>query len=1200
MNTVNQNHTTEESTMNNTQPTDLLMGFNPEEDVTMNNQVTLSLEDIFASFVAEDISEHVKESLTLTQLKREEELRKVRSRSLKTAAKMVTGVALLEELGEESEIGIAVLSLVVTQRTYLRGKQFKNQANSVSKLEFMKESIKLCHTENTAEVLLAKLNEAIKYLNNYTTNPNEVTYKLLNGEERTRTLVQEYSPSKTDISIGLRDTGLTIIAPKGSVLTPVEGQPLTFLRTSTLTLSLDNLNRNTEEVLRRVQIHNENTLITSLENIKRYTKAPYAFNKGLDTLALLLVLKENNIDVKTLFESANKGQKKLLVLVRKEKHNNLVKTLERLPAPAANFSEKYGRTGVVSPSEALQGYVTPMTTLPCLVEFFKDEAGDIKVRLRENANKTVSRFEKLDNAKVLWKVKTKVFLIDDCTKYNEKLQFATVGGDILVPDNWILSNGPCRVVTAMKFGGVKASTTSFANLDENLRSQDVAVLSSAAFKGGMLAAIGCATGRYDWLPSLKDVALAAEKTEDGIKAVNNNLKGYYSNYLKPFLTTMNITGEVVEGYMIELDLCVTNPYAVDNHKTAEDLSMIEEDAILKATDELVAIMENGEKDAYGLRGYVSRMKAQNPDFSVMEWISAGLKDGNIERKKLKTNVTMQEIQSAFHWFNSDRAEQWVLDLLAEQVANGIDVKKVYAAQYIGGVEKNIEKILEVSDICDQLLSLHEEVGHTIQKDSPVYNKSIIEGLLPLFTVSDDFGWIKLVFPNGEEVDIPAGSILLGDIVKQLQNPNKTFVVTKGLLVNVLDAMKDMFDEHSNFVSTRSKSLVLEMYVQSRLLGKLFGYQETKGYYGVALPLLGNYDTTFCGITNRSRLVGNQGDLYNHVTLSKPPANFDGATATYRMTELDFGNDLLNLAFECAVFVTPKSVMMYLNDFDGDLVRVSVGSSLRMVESLYGKFHGSYFGNEVMSQLQGNKIKPKPSSIVSLPEYHQAVYDAIKAKENVGSYTASSYFYEAMLPNIIGTELKGYTVDSFKLTNEVAHKACAIMKVLIQVEAMDNIKQEGSVVFLTELMKYWELRKLNTFIMDEPEVQYTNKINKLVALLSAFVVNMSMDMDEEEIVTMVEAMTYAAINFNPKLNKGFGLFNARNVNEKAFKEVKESYKTNEYEGHYNYLNCYESVLNGLDQKSMHVFLIKETVKAVNHVLTEGLRIKGTGITGPDAE
>ena len=34
--------------------------------------------------------------------------------------------------------------------------------------------------------------------------------------------------------------------------------------------------------------------------------------------------------------------------------------------------------------------------------------------------------------------------------------------------------------------------------------------------------------------------------------------------------------------------------------------------------------------------------------------------------------------------------------------------------------------------------------------------------------------------------------------------------------------------------------------------------------------------------------------------------------------------------------------------------------------------------------------------------------------------------------------------------------------------------------------------------------------------------------------------------------------------------------------------------------MHVFLIKETVKAVNHVLTEGLRIKGTGITGPDAE
>ena len=39
------------------------------------------------------------------------------------------------------------------------------------------------------------------------------------------------------------------------------------------------------------------------------------------------------------------------------------------------------------------------------------------------------------------------------------------------------------------------------------------------------------------------------------------------------------------------------------------------------------------------------------------------------------------------------------------------------------------------------------------------------------------------------------------------------------------------------------------------------------------------------------------------------------------------------------------------------------------------------------------------------------------------------------------------------------------------------------------------------------------------------------MEEEEIVAMDEAMTYAAINYNPKHKKGFAMFNARNVNDR---------------------------------------------------------------------
>ena len=41
---------------------------------------------------------------------------------------------------------------------------------------------------------------------------------------------------------------------------------------------------------------------------------------------------------------------------------------------------------------------------------------------------------------------------------------------------------------------------------------------------------------------------------------------------------------------------------------------------------------------------------------------------------------------------------------------------------------------------------------------------------------------------------------------------------------------------------------METFVQKPLLGKNFGYQFTKGYYGVALPLIGNYGITTIAIT----------------------------------------------------------------------------------------------------------------------------------------------------------------------------------------------------------------------------------------------------------------------------------------------------------------------------------------------------------------
>lgn len=263
------------------------------------------------------------------------------------------------------------------------------------------------HKSNTAKVLKDRLNKAYKFLNDYTHNPDELVVVLKDKTERTRTLIEEYKPSANEINLSLRDTGVMLTAPKDSVLVSKCGKKFKFYKKVSITLGVDILNSHIEETLRRVQIHDTYGTISHIEETKSFVRQAYIFNPGVDTLALFLVLKENSIDIKTLIDSVKTGNKKLLILTRKENHEGKMHTLSRLSSPAINFQAKYGKTGVVSSSEAAQGYVAPLANIPRLVEVFKDHEDTLQVRLRENANKTVSRIEKLNNAKVLWSVKLK-------------------------------------------------------------------------------------------------------------------------------------------------------------------------------------------------------------------------------------------------------------------------------------------------------------------------------------------------------------------------------------------------------------------------------------------------------------------------------------------------------------------------------------------------------------------------------------------------------------------------------------------------------------------------------------------------------------------------------------------------------------------------------------------------------------------------
>lgn len=62
------------------------------------------------------------------------------------------------------------------------------------------------------------------------------------------------------------------------------------------------------------------------------------------------------------------------------------------------------------------GFVTPLVTIPRMIEFTSHEGKDI-VLLRENANKMASRFDKLNNAKPIWTRLQKVFIPFDATPY---------------------------------------------------------------------------------------------------------------------------------------------------------------------------------------------------------------------------------------------------------------------------------------------------------------------------------------------------------------------------------------------------------------------------------------------------------------------------------------------------------------------------------------------------------------------------------------------------------------------------------------------------------------------------------------------------------------------------------------------------------------------------------------------------------------
>ena len=1183
MNTLNKSNTVSQSNVNTNEENNMntinsIEGINAMNN-PVNNPSTLDL-GVTAMDITSQFSEFFSSTGTLptevsTSLAeaRAEAIAKhgrVQVERAEQAASIVTLYHMYQEVGTNTELGLEILALAVGKSQWWVNK-IKGE-NGTHGRRYYDALVSVVGSQD--HPFLVQFKQAVntfKYfrmdtLEDKTRQLFKVTLDKAN-KVVDKELIKELP--FTGLVLSVSGNGIKAVVKKGFVLTPIKGQAFTFLRKTSVTLGMDVLNSYLPSVLSSIRIHNERKIIADKELFateqKVFTKEAYTFSTE-DSILQLLLLKQNNIDVKELFNYVKEGKKKTLVLAR-DSSNPSSASLHRIEVPAHTFSEVYGKSGVTSLNDAKQGFVVPMVTLPRLVEFTKDAEGFDVVVARENVNKTINRFDKQDNAKALWTQKVRVFLVADPTEHKQ-LNEALVGGDMLTPNSFFLSNGACRVVTDMDQGGIKSTTVPFKGLDNNLAKGDVCVISAAGFKGGMLAALGLAYGNVNLVQNLFEIIEGYSKTDMILDKMREAVLSR--------LSTMVIAEQEVQGILLELDIKVTNAYTLDNFmrpKTEETELTLEQDKerVLANVEALLEEMESESKSSTGIRAHVAKQKEQNHDFSVAEWIKASLNDGTLVRKPRITKVISQEIQSIAHWYGKETAIEFLESLLQEQAESGIDIDKLYAIQFLGAVDKNILHKVSAQKISEVLLASEFKVT----TESALYSKETIKEILQLVGV-EDYGWTTVNYQNGS-VDLPLGSILLNDIKEQLEN-NKSYVIVKGLLAELLENIKGMMKEDGSLYPDSNSHLMLKALVQKALLGKNFGYQYTKGYYGVAMPLLGNYGVTAAGITNRDRLEKSD-DTWLRMTLSKAPQYFEGMTACYNVLDLDFGHDL-NLMLECAVFVNVEIVLMHQNDFDGDMYRISVGKALPFVQTLYNRFNGSFFKEFYEGELEGNLLKSKASQKGYLTEYHEAVFNAVKAKGHIGSYTANSYFYEAAIANLIDTSFDDLKGNEIVVTKEDAYTITSIMKMLIQIEAMDNVKQEGSSTYITEMLFHYKLRSIKGYNGVSEEAAVRNHLNKLYKALLQLVDSKDLVLNADDVKRYVSIIYHTAKSFDSKEFKTLNMFNARVINEKAINNVNDFLVGGDYDPMYDFEDSYLSVVGGFDKESMYYEIIIRTVETLS--------------------
>ena len=977
----------------------------------------------------------------------------------------------------------------------------------------------------------------------------------------------------SDVKVSLFRTGICISIDHGKVITPTNSkQGFRFRNKTSVIFNGEVFNKHLPNVLRNVKIHKEFVVKSNVpfaKDMTTYRKDQLTFRRA-DILGLLLILKASRIDISELFEAQQAGKTKSLVLGRKEDGQ-----LYRIYVPAYTFPEVYGNCGVTSLTEARQGIVAPKTAIPRLVEFTTDKGVDYALT-REAVNKTINRVDKL-NAKEGWPTApVKVLIVDDA-RVDSDLNWKLVTGSFYTCSSFNIKYGVVRAVSDMDLGGFKAATSSMLELDPELNDGDYCVIGASAVKGGILAAVGLAKGNPNLIPNLCGLVESSE----GSNEVLARIIDVYNQELKTYV----IDGIEVKGIVVEIPLIITNAYTVESVMLNPDFetevdplaeSIPDLDKIQKNIDNLESELLTGKRAINGLRDRVMNRVVTEKDFTVGKWLLDGLESGELKRKPAITRVISSELQSIANWHGDVIAKNYLRGLLESQAKEGFSASKVYAAQLIAD-DIEPERIVEAWKIAEILHSSSIE-GFAVVAGSPSYAYPILRKIVDMFKVKDDFGWVGVRYPNGAIVNVPCGFIFENDFEEQ--DPSG-FAIAKGLLNDLLENIKSIMipQTEGEIFEDTVKDKLLAAAVQKPLLGKNFGYQYTKGTYGVMLPLVGNYSIDSIALTDRDYIHKSDSN-YVKMNGSKSPQTFLGSSAGYKVYRKTYNCPMLDAVFACAIFITPQATLIIQNDHDGDLLRLSKDKyNLPTFVGPANSFNGKFFTDFIAGELAGNKLSIKPAGNVTMRQFHTEIFNAVEAKGKVGQYTANKCFYEAALANVDrfnGTDGTEYTLSGYD-----AYVICGVLSQLIQTEAMNNIKLEGASVFITDLLLYWKLNSIKGYNGESKEVRTDRVLDEAIKLINNLVEEFEMNITKANVTKYVQALYYAANEFNRDNMPAYFLMNARTIEERNVADIMSAAKDPDYEykGNCNFAGSFDRIVNGVDTKSMYYHIVVETVKTI---------------------